>query len=262
MFKPFKLLWQYKRVLIDITMHDVKAKYAASVFGMLWIILFPLLLLLTYAVTYILVLKIRIGVLNPYEYTLLIFCGLVPFLGFSGALSTGTGSVAGNAALVKNTIFPIELIPAVSVLSNTVLQLVGMCLLALALMFSAKIGMAILLVPIVLMLQVLFTVGIVWILSSLNVYFRDLTQIISIILIMLMVVSPIAYTEDMIPAGLRIVMLFNPLYYLILLYRNIMMFNTLPPLNITVTFVCLSFFFFIFGYWFFSKIKKEIIDYV
>src|SRR5687768_14032083 len=105
--RPFALIYAHRRMLAATTCNDVKARFAGSVIGPAWVVLYPTLLLGAYAMVYVFIFKVRLGVMNPAEYVALIFCGLVPFIGFSEALGNGVSSVTGNASLVRNTLFPI-----------------------------------------------------------------------------------------------------------------------------------------------------------
>jgi lipopolysaccharide transport system permease protein len=261
MFTPFKEILKHRKIIWSTTLHDVKTKNAGSALGYAWLLLYPLLFLGMYAIVYLMIFKIRLEVLSPYEYVLLIFCGLIPFLSFAEALSRGVTAVSSNANLIKNTLFPIEFIPINIVLSSQVILFVGFIILSLITLFMGNLGWNYWFIFIVLFEQLLFTIGLVWILSAVNVFFKDLGQIISIIILMLMMISPIAYTEDMIPEGLRVVLYFNPLYYLILLYQKILMFNQIDWKLLSI-FTILSIAHFVLGYYFFTKLKGVFSDYV
>src|SRR5208283_1407891 len=127
-----------------------------------------------YAATYLCVFKVRFALFDSNQYVAVIFCGLIPFLGFAEALGLGVGSVTANANLIKNTLFPIELIPVKAVLVSQCSQVVGTGLLLIAVSLLGKLTWWALLLPLAWAGQVLFSIGLLWILSSLNVYFRDL----------------------------------------------------------------------------------------
>jgi lipopolysaccharide transport system permease protein len=261
MIEPFKKIYKNRKLIWSTTLHDIKTKNAGSMLGYAWLILYPLLFLSMYAVVYLMIFKIRLQVLSPYEYVLLIFCGLVPFLSFAEALGRGVGSVTSNANLIKNTLFPIEFIPVNIVLSSLIILVVGFTILTVITFFMGKLGWTYGFLFLIIFEQIIFTIGLVWILSAINVFFRDLGQITSILILMLMMISPIAYTEDMIPEGLRMILHFNPLYYLIILYQKILMFNEIDFRLLSI-FTVLSLLHFILGYYVFTKLKGVFSDYV
>ncbi|MGD9807404.1 MAG: ABC transporter permease [Deferribacterales bacterium] len=258
---PFKQIYLYRKLIWATTLYDIKVKNAGSMLGQIWLILYPLLFLGMYAVVYLMIFKIRLQIMSPYEYVLLIFCGLIPFLSFADAIGRGVTSVTSNANLIKNTLFPIEFIPINIVLSSQVILIVGFSILSVILFFMGRLGWFYWVGILLFFEQIIFTIGLVWILASLNVFFRDLGQIISVVILMLMMISPIAYTEDMIPETLRTVLYFNPLYYLIMLYQKAFMFNTLD-VKLFIVFTILSFGHFLIGYHVFVKLKGVFSDYV
>ncbi|MFC1574400.1 ABC transporter permease [Candidatus Latescibacterota bacterium] len=119
--------------------------------------------------------------MNTYEFVAFIFCGLIPYIGFSEALGAGVPSVVSNSRLIKNTLFPIELIPVKAVLVSQSTQFPGTGLLLIALIVLGKLGPWGLLLPVIWFSQILFSIGLIWILSSLNVYFRDLQSIVPVV---------------------------------------------------------------------------------
>jgi len=261
---PFRLIWKHRVLLIQTVWNDIRQRYVGMALGWIWSVLYPLLLLGVYALIYIFVFRVRVAQLNlnSAEYVALIFCGLIPFLGFSEALGIGVGSVVGNMNLIKNTLFPIELIPVKAVLSAQVTQTVGTFLLLITLIAMNKLTFFVLLLPIVWFCQILFMVGLIWILSGLNIFFRDLQNIVAVWILILMMLSPIAYTIDMVPASLRPFMVVNPLYYFIVTYQGVLMLGHLPPWTVVLTMFLLGILFFSAGFWFFTRLKLVFVDYV
>jgi len=257
---PFLLLWRHRRLLFQTTRNDIRARYAGSALGLAWTALFPLMFLGIYAVVCLVIAKMKPAGMSPADYMALVFCGLIPFIGFTEALVAGTSSVTGNANLIKNTLFPIELIPVKSVLTSQCTQIVGTAILLLTLTAMRSLTSWALLLPVVWLTQVFFTVGVIWILSSLNVYFRDLQNIIALVPLMLQVISPIAWSADMIPADMRKYMALNPLYYLITCYQDCLKFGHFPRGGAMGVMFILSGVFFLTGHWFFSRMKLVFAD--
>jgi lipopolysaccharide transport system permease protein len=257
---PFSLLWRHRHLLIQTTRNDIRARYAGSVFGMAWLVLLPILFLTCYAGVQLYIYQIRTPNMPPFEWVVLVFCGLIPFIGFSEALALGTGSVTSNANLIKNTLFPIELIPVKAVLTSQCSQTVSTVILLIALAWLGCLGIWALLLPVIWVAQVLFTIGVIWFLASLNVYFRDLQNVVGIINLMLMMMTPFGLTPEMIPAGIRPYLGANPLYYLITCYQDCLKLGRFPHGNalwITLILACV---FFLCGHWFFSKMKLVFAD--
>ncbi len=217
---PLSVLWRHRHILWATTLSDVRGRYSGTVLGIAWTVLYPILFLGLYAIVYTMIYRVRVAGYDTTDYVILIFCGLVPFLGFAEALGNGVSSVVSNKGLVKNTLFPIELVPVKAVLAGSVTMLVGLAILMVVLWGRGVMYSTQLIIPLIVILQLLFTIGLMWLLSAINVFVTDLSQIVAILILFLMLVSPIAYTQEMIPPALRVFMYPNPLYYLIMLYRD------------------------------------------
>ncbi len=261
MFDRSQLLWKHRRLLWATTLTDIKMRFSGTILGRLWTLLYPLLFLGLYAVVYTMIFKIKLGNYSTFEYVLLIFSGLIPFLGFSEALGAGVGCVLGNKGLVKNTLFPIELIPVKAVLASSVTMLVGLVLLLIFLWGNGIAHWTQLLLPVIIVLQLIFTIGLIWLLSAMNVFIPDIAQTVSILTLFLMLVSPIAYTHEMIPPALVPFMYPNPLYYLIMLYRDVAFIGVIPT-SMLITFTLIAGGFFTLGGFVFSRLKPLFADYV
>lgn len=159
MIKPFVEIFKHRKIIYSTTLRDLKSKNAGSVFGVVWLVLYPMLFLAMYAFVYLMVFKIRLSIMSPYEYVMLIFCGLIPFLSFAEALGRGVNSVTANANLIKNTLFPIEFVPVNVVLSSQVLLCVGFSMLLVVMIYFDRVGFSYVFLPVIMLLQIIFTMG-------------------------------------------------------------------------------------------------------
>ncbi len=257
-----KLLLSHRRLLWQVAVNELKSRYAGSVFGWGWAILTPLLFLAIYAGVYLIIFKVQIPGLSSLQYVLLIFSGLVPFLMTSEALSSGVGAVVANKSVLSNTVFPIDLAPVKAVLLSQVPMGVGYAAILLALIFTGTLSWTILFLPLVWGLHVMALVGLNWILSLVNLVFRDLQNLISIILMALMIISPIAYTPEMVPASLKILVLLNPFAYYVMAYQSLVILGQLPAWWQSLILIVISVTLFTLGGFFFSQAKRVLIDYV
>ena len=232
LLKPLIDIIYHRRILINTTISEIKKRYAGSLLGGVWAFLYPLLFLAVYATIYSAVFKVSYNDLNTNEYIVIIFCGLIPFLGFSESITSGVVSVTANAGLIKNTMFPIELIPVRTVLTVQMTHLSGTVILLIMLISIGRISPFVLLCIPLWILQVMFEIGLVWILSSINVLVKDLQNVVSVIMIMLMMLSPIAYPVDSIPATYGKFLKANPLFYFIVANQNILMYGRWPEESI------------------------------
>jgi lipopolysaccharide transport system permease protein len=208
------------------------------------------------------ILQIRLAGLSSAEYVIFIFSGLVPYLMTAEALSTGVTSVLTNKAVLNNTVFPIDLAPVKAVLTSQATMVVGM---AATLVGAAAIGTfswTVVFLPGIWLLNVVSLIGIVWVLSLLNVIFRDIQNLLTPVLMMMLIISPIAYTPEIVPDSLKPLILLNPFAYFVVAYQQVITLGIYPgPLH-ALALVLLAVVPFVVGSWFFSAAKRVIVDYV
>lgn len=261
MLGALRLLFRSRRILYATTLVEIRSRYVGTAFGLSWAILYPFLFLGLYASVYALILQVRLKLYTPIEYIIIIFSGLIPFIGFSEVLGISVSSVVSNKHLIKNTMFPIELVPVKSVFASSVSMTVGLIGLLLALWSRGAFHLTQILIVPLLLLQLVFSIGVGWILSSLNVFFRDTAQAIGIFVLFLMIVSPIGYTRDMIPHQLLALAYANPLFYIIELYRQVLIFGVVSP-RFWLAFAAIAVGSFWLGYEMFRRLKPVFAEYV
>jgi lipopolysaccharide transport system permease protein len=242
-------------------MSDVRQRYAGLAGGLLWMGLSPFLLMSLYAVVYVAIFQIRPVSLTRLEYVVYIFSGLIPLFGFVEALNAGTGSLAANRAVLLNTVFPAELVPIRAVIVSHVTTVFGLAILVAATVVLRKAALTLLLVPLCLLLQVMFVAGITWLLSLGNLVLRDIQQFLTYATLILLMVSPVAYTPDMVPRRLAVIIYLNPLSYFVVTFQNLILFGRLPSAEVALACVALGIGSFCVGFSIFSRIKQVFFDY-
>lgn len=259
---PFEVFHRHWALLWATTRSDVRGRFAGSLLGRLWLVFYPLLMLGMYAVVYMYIFNVRFPGISGPEYVLIVFCGLIPFIGVAEALGLGAPSVVANSKLIKNTLYPIELIPAKAVMVTQFTQVTGMAMLVGAVAVAGRLTpWALLAVP-VWICQVLFMLGIVYVLSSVTVFIRDLQAAIPVLTLMLMIVSPIAYTPDMVPASVAPLLWINPLSYMIQCYRDCLLDGRYPQYNALPILAAFSLLTYLIGHSFFRRLKGAFADHV
>ena len=249
------------RLLVAITRVELSKKYAGSVLGASWLILQPALLLSVYLFVYLVVFKMRFPGLSRLDYVLYVFCGLVPYMGSIDAITLGAMSIKQNIHLVKNVMLPIELVPVRAVLVAAASQGVGLSVVILLSALNGALTLHVLWLPVVWALQILMLFGVVWILSSIAVGLPDISYFINLFLFLLMWVSPIGFTVDMVPANLAAVLYLNPVYYLLDVYRDSLLVGRFPSPHVALIYVGLSLLIFAVGSAFFRGFRGVLLDY-
>ncbi len=210
--RDFRRSW---RILWALSLIETRRKYAGSALGLLWYPLYSALLLSAYCFVYLVVFKVRFRDLSTYDYVLFIFAGMVPYLGFTEAITNSTVSVRQSLSILKNAVFPIEFVPVKFVMAALVGLMSSMAILFLMVLPTAHRGLHFLYLPVAMTELLVFSVAVSWALSATAVLVPDIAYIVNIVLLVLMFVSPIGYPVDMVPQSLRFLVYFNPMLYLV-----------------------------------------------
>lgn len=250
-----------RSLIASITRVELKKKYAGSVLGLGWVFLQPALMLAVYLFIYLVVFKVKFPGLSNFGYVLYVFTGLVPYLGFMEALTTGGLSLKQNMHFVKNVMLPIELIPVRSVLVGLVSQFVSLTIVLLMVAASGQLSSHIIWLPVVVCLQVMALAGVTWILASLTVALPDVTYFVNLLVSLLMWLSPIGFTPDMVPAKFRIIIYLNPVSYMIEAYRATILGGRTSNVPMIVAYGAGSLLMFALGATLFRAFKGMLVDF-
>jgi len=255
------IIYRYRRMLAAITRIELAKRHAGSVLGMAWVFLQPALLLSVYVFVYMVVLRMRFEGFSRFDYVLYVFCGLVPYLGFMEALTTGALSIKQNIHLVKNVMLPIELIPVRAVVVGMASQFVSIGLVVVLLAADRSLSWNVVFLPIVVVLQVMWLAGLTWMLSSITVALPDVTYFVNLFVFMLMFLSPIGYRPEMVPQGFGWVIYFNPIYYMTEMFRATMISGTHLTAPVALVYVAMCIITFALGSAFFERFRGVLTDY-
>lgn len=257
-----QLLWRYRHRLREGVTSDIRMRYAGSVLGFTWALLYPVLLLSIYSVLYLMIFKVRPAGLAPDAYVVLVFSGLVPLLAFNESLMAATSSLLSNRSLLLNTVFPAELIPLRAILAGQFPSLMGVIVTVIG---ATCLGLthlsAIIMVPLLWVLLLMFVTGIGWVLSLVVLVARDIQQALGLVLMVLTILSPFAYTPDMVPAAMKFVLYFNPLSYFVLSFQQVICYGTWPSWDLMLAVLALGVGSFTLGFRMFMKTKHVFFDY-
>lgn len=225
MFRNLRELYQYRGLLLSLTQRELKARYRGSVLGFLWTFLNPTLHMLVYTLLFSVYMRQQIE-----HYTYFLFIGLLPWIWFSSSLNAGASAISDRRDLLTKVRFPAQVLPATVVITNLCNFLLAVPLL---LLLGAFLGhwpsWHVLLFPVVGFVQLCVTLALAYLLSAINVTFRDLQQIIANLLTMWLFVTPIFYRVTTIPESVRdFVVLANPMAVMVTSYQSIFYDHELP----------------------------------
>jgi lipopolysaccharide transport system permease protein len=251
-----------RTVLLATTRVELLKKYSGSLLGPLWILLLPAMLVGVYLLIYLVIFPVRIPEFSSFSYVLFIFSGLVPYLGLLEVIGTGTVAVKQNIHLVKNIMMPIELIPVRSAMIGMVGEFVSLGVLLILVVINGTPSWHILWLPLALLLQFCFLLGIIYVLSAIAVSLPDISYIIGLVLTLLMFISPIGYQPEKLDPHLAIALVhLNPVAYMIEVFRDCVFYGRLPSPLTAIVYILLSIGSLIGGIAFFTRFKNVLVDY-
>jgi lipopolysaccharide transport system permease protein len=195
------------------------------------------------------------------EFALVLFAGLIVFNFFAECINRAPGMILANANYVKKVVFPLEILPWVSIgsaLFHTLISLL-VWLLFYIVMFGIP-SVTTLLLPVVALPLLFLTVGFSWFLAALGVYIRDVSQVVTILTTVLMFLSPIFYPASALPENVRPILLLNPLALALEQIRGILIWQTLPQWGDWLLYLCSSLAIACLGFAWFQKTRKGFAD--
>lgn len=217
-------LYRRRWLLFELVSRDLKLRYRGSVFGFAWTLLNPLIFMGVYVLVFSVFLKMNIP-----NFPLYLLTGLIPWYWFLGAISQSVGAILDGRTFVGKTVFPIELLVLVPVITNGINFALSMILVViLTYALGVHPGWAILaLIPIV-AIQFLLVLGISFLVATFNVFYRDLQQLIGYALTLVFFLTPIFYARNFIPPQYKFIITLNPFAAVISCYQDILYYGRFP----------------------------------
>ena len=231
-FNFVRKLVQHRGLIKTMVVRDVKSRYVGSVMGFVWSVIHPLVLLTSYTLVFSVILKQRLGEeAGTTSFAIYLFCGILPWLIFQETLSRSSNVLIDHANLITKTLFPSEILPVTVLMANLVNHLIGLGLFwIIVLLYLQKISVLVLLVPLYLLALLLFALGLSWFISSVQVFLRDTSQVLSVILTFWFWLTPIFFDEKRVPARLAFFMHINPLAQVVTAYRRCFLSFEMPSM--------------------------------
>lgn len=263
MLRNLATLFRYRGLIQSLVSRELKARYRGSVLGFFWSFINPLMLLLVYSFVFATIMDQRANDLQHYE--LFLFCGLLPWTWFASSLLESSGVLISGGNLIKKVLFPAEVLPIVTVLSNMVHFFFGLTILA-AFMLWFRWPVNVLELawfPVAVLVQLILTLGFALLLSALTVHFRDLRDILGNLMTFWFFSTPIIYPfinpktgEEAFTGWTAMLLKLNPFTHLAITYQEILYFK--GPVGhwywlLVLGAISIAFFFF--GYFIFDRLR-------
>lgn len=227
-----KSLWRNRQLIVQMTRREVVGRYRGSTMGLAWSFLNPVFMLAVYTFVFSVVFKARWGLggeESKTQFAVVLFVGLIVHGLFAEVLNRAPGLVLSNINYVKKVVFPLEILPVVSMGAALFHSMVSLGVLLLAFtIFNGYIHWTVVFAPVVLLPLVIVTLGLAWIFASLGVYLRDVGQTIGLITTVMMFLAPVFYPIAVLPQEFRPWIMANPLTFIIEQAREVLIWGRLP----------------------------------
>ncbi|MDO4731258.1 MAG: ABC transporter permease [Clostridia bacterium] len=257
----FDVFKRYKYLLGNLISRDLKVKYRRSALGFLWSILNPLLMMLVVSTVFQHVMK----VVSPdiTDFAIFYLTGSLIFNFVSESTNLALPSIIMGAPLIKKVYIPKYIFPLEKILFSFVNMLFSLIALVIMLIVrQTPITWTVILFPIPLIYTLIFCIGLGLILATLNVFFRDVAHLYGVFITAWMYLSPVIYSESLLPEQIRPIMHFNPLYHFMTYFRNVVMNGVVPDLKANLICISISVIFFVLGLVVFKKNQDKFILYI
>lgn len=259
MIANIRKLFSYRELILSLTKKELKVKYRGSALGFFWSLLNPILTMLVYSFVFSIVLRAGIP-----QFAIFLICALLPFNFLSNSVNNGASSIIANSNLVNKIYFPREIIPISIILANLFNFLLELVALFIVMgIMGYRFYIYLYLLPVVIFIQFFLVVGMTLLVSALNVFFRDLQHLITIIMMVWFFGTPIIYPLSMVPERFQFIIKINPMTIYAAYYRNIFYYVKypegagFPSAPETLTAVGITLLIFFIGYFAFKKLEPR-----
>lgn len=252
-----KELYAYREMIFSLVKRDLKGRYKGSALGFLWTFLNPLLQLGVYTMVFSVIMRSGIK-----DYYLFLFVALIPWIFFSSSLIGGAGCILAQQDMIKKIYFPREVLPVSFVTSQFVNMVLSFIVVFIVLFFSNHKWnlIALFYLPIVMLVEYVFALGVTMITSAVTVYLRDLEYILGIIVMAWQFLTPVMYAIEQVPDEIRWVFSLNPVTYVITSYRQILYYGQVPQLETLLSATVIGVVMLLVGWKVFFHLQKHFVE--
>lgn len=247
-----KTLINNRAIIVALTKREIQARYKGSILGILWTVIYPLIMLGIYTFVYSVIFKAKwgTGAETTVEFALVLFIGIILYNFFVECISRSSSIILSQVNYVKKIVFPLEVLP-VTVLGSALFHMAisfVIWIIFYVILYKSFPPATIIFLPVVILPLFLFILSAAWFLSAAGVYLRDLPQIIALLMSVLIFITPIFYPLSAVPVHYQFLFYLNPLTFILEQARDILIWGKMPHwsslLLITIAYIgltCLSF---------------------
>ena len=259
-------IFRFRGLLATLTSRELKARYRGSALGFLWSLANPLLLLAVYTFVFSIVFQPRVAGADP--YALFVVSGLFPWIWLSTSVLEGSMSLIANGGLIRKAVFPAELLPMVTVLSNLVHLLLAMPVVLVAMLASWLLtdhgagGLSAVLLPAVILLHLPMISGLALGFAALTVHFKDVRDLLANLLTLLFFLTPVLYPleaiQDLRPVWWLVRL--NPFTPFTLAYQEVLFYGRWLTPELWTQMALVSLACWLIGTWLFERLRETLVE--
>ena len=247
-------LYIYREMIFSLVRRDLKGRYKGSVLGFLWTFINPLLQLGVYTLVFSVIMRNGIK-----DYYLFLFVALIPWIFFSTCVSGGATCIMTQKEMVKKIYFPRQVLPLAFVTSQFINMILSFLVVIPILLISGK-GidlLALTFLPLIMLIEYILALGMAMLVSAITVYLRDTEYILGIITMAWQFLSPVIYSIDQVPEGMRPIFLLNPMTSILTAYRDILYYKQVPQVSTLLNAVLMGVGLMLISLWVFNKLSRR-----
>ncbi|OLP16495.1 ABC transporter [Leptolyngbya sp. 'hensonii'] len=252
------LLNRHKFLAWEMAKREITDRYRGQLLGTFWAVMHPLTLIMVYVFIFVVVFKIKLGGNRdmPLDYTAYLLAGLIPWLGCQEVLAKASTAITGSVNLVKQVVFPIEILPIKGVISSIINQIILLVLLGIYVLISHhSLPWTYCFIPLLLIVQTLGMMGTAFMLSAVGVYFRDVKDVMQVFIVIGVYLLPVFYLPAQVPSAFKPILYINPFSYLIWCYQDALYFGRFEHPYAWAILILLSHIILVSGYRLFRRLK-------
>jgi lipopolysaccharide transport system permease protein len=224
------VLIRQRQLLLAMASRELTDRYTGQMFGLFWAIAHPLVMVAVYVFVFAYVFKVSMSGMSsvPFDYSVYLLSGLVPWITAQEAIMKSTTAIRSSSSLVKQVVFPLEVVPVKGVLGALFTQLVFLIVLAVyTICQSGKLPFTYVLLPLLLPIQILGLAGLSFLLCSIGAFFRDLKDFMQVFCVTGIYLMPVCYMPEMVPEVIRPLLYLNPFSYMTWCFQDVCYFGTI-----------------------------------
>lgn len=258
MIRAVAQLYRYRWLIVELVMRNLRLRYRGSILGFAWTLFNPIIFMGIYTLVFAIYLKNGI-----HNFPLFILAGIIPFNWLASAISQGTTAVLDGRSYIGKTLFPAEVLVVVPTLTNGVNFVLSLPFLIIYALFAhVHLGWNLLVLPLAILIELVLIQGAVTLLAALNVFYRDLQELVGYVVTALLFLTPIFYKASFVPPQFISLVRLNPLAGITEAFQSVLFSGTGPDWNALLGSAIFGFVLLAVGQWVFDRYRESFVEYL